>query len=402
MSTVMQKKRVAIIGTTGLPAKYGGFETLAHHLVDRLNQQFDLTVFCSSNYFSKKGVRLTEYNGAKLEYISLNANGYQSIIYDMISIVKALRKNDVLLLLGISGAICLPFIKMFSKIPVIVNIDGQEWKRQKWNWIAKKFLGYSERLAIKYADHVVVDNAVIYDYVVDCYGKKDTTLIEYGADHVKKIKLTDEIIIKYPFLTSNYAFNVCRIEPENNVQILIESYAHRPAETLVIVGLWNHSEYGKNLRAYFSEFSNIHLLDPIYEQQELDIIRSNAYLYLHGHSAGGTNPSLVEAMALGLPIVAFDISYNRKTTENEACYFDSTLTLHMQLDRLNKAKCIDMGIKLESIAAKRYTWERITGLYAQLFSRDEMSAIENLTSEAALRKQTIINIKTQEREEAAA
>ena len=370
MSTVMQKKRVAIIGTTGLPAKYGGFETLAHHLVDRLNQQFDLTVFCSSKYFSQKGVRLTEYNGAKLEYVSLNANGYQSIIYDVISIVKALRNNDVLLLLGISGAICLPFIKMFSKIPVIVNIDGQEWKRQKWNWIAKKFLGFSERVAIKYADHVVVDNEVIYDYVVDCYGKQDTTLIEYGADHVKKIKLTDEIIIKYPFLTSNYVFNVCRIEPENNVQILIETFAHRPAETLVIVGLWSQSEYGKNLRAYFSEFSNIHLLDPIYEQEELDIIRSNAYLYLHGHSAGGTNPSLVEAMALGLPIVAFDISYNRKTTENEACYFDSTLTLHMQLDRLNESKCIDMALKLESIAARRYTWGRITGLYAQLFSRD--------------------------------
>jgi glycosyltransferase involved in cell wall biosynthesis len=398
----MQKKRVAIIGTTGLPAKYGGFETLAHHLVDRLNQRFDLTVFCSSKYFSKKGVRRTHYNGAKLQYLPFNANGYQSIIYDVVSIFKALKNNDVLLLLGVSGAICLPFIKMFSNIPVIVNIDGQEWKRQKWNWIAKKFLGFSERLAVRYADHVVADNKVIYDYVVNCYGQNDASLIEYGSDHVQKVPLNNTAIEKYPFLNESYAFNVCRIEPENNVHLFLDAYAHRPKETLVIVGLWSHNEYGRMLKEYFSEFSNLHLLDPIYEQEDLDIIRSNAALYLHGHSAGGTNPSLVEAMALGLPILAYDVSYNRETTENKARYFDSTLALHMQLDRLTAEDCVEMRKSLEGIASKRYTWGRITDLYAQLFGENQNTTIKNLTSETALRIEEVIEIKTLERKEAAA
>ena len=398
----MQKKRVAIIGTTGLPAKYGGFETLAHHLVDRLNQRFDLTVFCSSKYFSKKGVRRTHYNGAKLQYLPFNANGYQSIIYDVVSIFKALKNNDVLLLLGVSGAICLPFIKMFSNIPVIVNIDGQEWKRQKWNWIAKKFLGFSERLAVRYADHVVADNKVIYDYVVNCYGQSDASLIEYGSDHVQKVPLNNTAIEKYPFLNDSYAFNVCRIEPENNVHLFLDAYAHRPKETLVIVGLWSHNEYGRMLKEYFSEFSNLHLLDPIYEQEDLDIIRSNAALYLHGHSAGGTNPSLVEAMALGLPILAYDVSYNRETTENKAIYFDSTLALHMQLDRLTAEDCVEMRKSLEGIASKRYTWGRITDLYAQLFGENQNTTIKNLTSETALRIEEVIEIKTLERKEAAA
>lgn len=397
----MQKKRVAIIGTTGLPAKYGGFETLAHHLVDRLNHRFDLTIFCSANYFSKKGVRRTHYNGAKLEYLPFNANGYQSIIYDVISILKALRNNDVLLLLGVSGAICLPFIKLFTKIPIIVNIDGQEWKRQKWNWIAKKYLSFSERLAVKYADRVVADNKVIFDFVLKNYGRSEASLIEYGSDHVKKVQLNELLVSKYAFLKLKYAFNVCRIEPENNVHLILDAYAHRPKETLVIVGLWNHNEYGRKLKESFNEFPNLHLLDPIYDQGELDIIRSNASLYLHGHCAGGTNPSLVEAMALGLPVIAFDVAYNRETTQNKARYFDSVLSLHMQIDRLSDREGLEMSKTLECIASKRYSWARITDLYAQLFIESPNSFLKNLTSLAALRKEDIINVKILERKEAA-
>ncbi|HOS48575.1 MAG TPA: hypothetical protein PLG57_08050, partial [Bacteroidia bacterium] len=170
----------------------------------------------------------------------------------------------------------------------------------------------------------------------------------------------------------------------------------------VIVGLWSHNEYGRKLKEYFSEFSNLHLLDPIYEQEDLDIIRSNASLYLHGHSAGGTNPSLVEAMALGLPVVAFDVAYNRETTENVARFFDSTLTLHLQLDRLTDTECNSMRLKLEDIASTRYTWGRIADLYAQLFGENQNSSVINLTSEASMRKEEVIEIKTQEREEAAA
>mgnify|MGYP001356965812 CR=1 FL=1 len=154
----MKKIRVAVIGTTGLPARYGGFETLAHHLVNNLSKDFDMTVYCSSKYFGKPGKRLENYNGAKLEYLPLNANGYQSIPYDILSILHAVRRNDVLLLLGVSGAVLLPFLKMFTKKPILVNIDGQEWKRPKWNWIARKVLGWSEKLAVAFADKVITDN----------------------------------------------------------------------------------------------------------------------------------------------------------------------------------------------------------------------------------------------------
>ena len=358
----MRKLKIAIIGTTGLPAKYGGFETLAHHLVKHLHDEQELTVYCSSKYFANKHQRLKSFNGAKLVYLPFNANGYQSIIYDFISIIHALFYADSLLILGVSGTILLPFIKLFSSKPIIVNIDGQEWKRPKWNWIAKKFLRLSEMIAVSFADTLITDNRVIQEYVSREY-KKKSVLIEYGADQVRKQKVTEEAIIKYPFLSSSYAFNVCRIEPENNIHLLLEAFARHPFWNLVIVGLWNHGKYGLTLKEKYNCYPNIHLLNPIYDQDELNVIRSNADLYVHGHSAGGTNPSLVEAMYLGLPVMAYDISYNRETTSHKALYFRNPDELIQLLNLSGKSKLEEVGKAMYEIACVRYVWSTIAHKY---------------------------------------
>jgi glycosyltransferase involved in cell wall biosynthesis len=369
----MSKKRVAIIGTTGLPARYGGFETLAHHLVDQLGSRYDISVYCSSKYFADRGKRLSVYNGARLIYLPLNANGYQSIPYDIFSIIHAIRKNDVLLLLGVSGAILLPFLKLFTNKPILVNIDGQEWKRPKWNWLARKVLGFSEKLAVRFADEVIADNKVIQQYVEQSYGRDNARLIEYGGDHVSKRPLTDKLLDKYPFLNQNYAFNVSRIEPENNIHVILQAFSKAPRHQLVMVGLWSHGKYGMNLKAQYSKFSNIHLLDPIYNQEELNEIRSNAGVYVHGHSAGGTNPGLVEAMCLGLPVVSYDISYNRETTNHRARYFKSASDLLSILDVFDEKERMRMGCDLEQYGRQYYSWNRIASLYAAAFDGDDDS-----------------------------
>lgn len=369
----MLKKRVAIIGTTGLPARYGGFETLAHHLVDQLGDRYEMTVYCSSKYFAGRGKRRTEFNGAKLVYLPLNANGYQSIPYDILSILDAVRKNDVLLLLGVSGAVLLPFLKLFTQKPILVNIDGQEWKRPKWNWLAKKVLGYSERLAVGFADTLIADNKIIQQYVEECYGREDTRLIEYGGDHVAKMPLTTELIRQYPFLQSDYAFNVSRIEPENNIHLILEAFSSTPHQELVIVGLWTHGKYGMSLREQYSGYANIHMLDPVYDQDTLNQLRSNASVYVHGHSAGGTNPGLVEAMFLGLPVISYDISYNRETTKNCACYFRTPDELRAVLSSLRVEDRQRMGHQLFQQAITHYTWKRIAALYASAFDGEDDS-----------------------------
>ena len=356
-------KKIAVIGTAGLPAKYGGFESLSEYLTSYLGTSYDMTVYCSSKLYQE---RKKEHNNAQLKYLPLNANGVQSIPYDIISICNALRYANILLILGVSGCIILPFVKLISKKKVIVNIDGLEWKRAKWGKAAKWFLKYSEKLAVKYADTVVSDNKVIQQYVKNTYNI-DSALIAYGANHTQKEKLTTNVLSLYPFLKNRYAFKVCRIEPENNVHIILKAFAQHPSLNLVIVGNWQNSNYSKQLKLQFGECENIYLLDAIYNQNILNQIRSNCYIYVHGHSAGGTNPSLVEAMYLELPIIAYGVNYNKETTQNKAIYFNDELELTELLVNLREEELVLVATDMRAISQNKYTWDSISEQYASLF-----------------------------------
>ena len=166
-----------------------------------------------------------------------------------------------------------------------------------------------------------------------------------------------------------YAFTVCRIEPENNLHVILEAFATPPREVpeLVIVGNWGNSAYGLDLKARFGAYGHIHLKPPIYDLEKLNRLRGNCKVYLHGHSCGGTNPSLVEAMYMGLPIIAFDVNFNRETTEKQAKYFSSAAELHELCDNLDAEAAREVAARMKEIADRRYTWKRIGELYAELF-----------------------------------
>jgi glycosyltransferase involved in cell wall biosynthesis len=357
-------KKISIIGTAGIPANYGGFETLVNYITKDLNQNFNITVYCSTKSYPNK---LVTYNDCKLHYINLKANGIQSILYDIRAIFHAIKYADILLILGVSGCIVLPFIKLFSKKKIIVNIDGLEWKRQKWSWLAKMVLKLSERFAISTADAVIADNKAIRDYVKQTYRKK-AHLISYGGDHCIAKPPSQKTLKKYLFLNAQYAFKVCRIEPENNVEIILEAFAQSNKIPLVLIGNWSNSNFGIEMRLKYDSISNIYLLDPIYDQSILDQIRSNCEIYVHGHSAGGTNPSLVEAMSLGLPTLCFDVNYNIETTENAALYFKSSDDLINLIKSTSKVELKQIGLKMKNIALKRYKWSIISKQYEELFN----------------------------------
>lgn len=365
----MKKTKLGIIGTVGIPAKYGGFETLVHQLVLNLGSKLDMTVYSSGVSYTKQE-RVSTWKGANIKYLPLKANGVQSIPYDIFSMIHAMIFCDVLLVLGVSGCIFLPFVKLFTNKRVIVNVDGLEWRRAKWDGWIKKFLVFSERMAARYADRIITDNAALQDYIQDHYGI-DSSLIEYGADHANPVAISPEFMRKYPFLGDKYAFSVCRIEPENNIHMILEACSHKSDLPLVLVGNWRNSTYGLELLEKYAAVSHFHLLDPIYESSELNTLRFNCHLYLHGHSAGGTNPSLVEAMYLGLSVIAFDVVYNRVTTEEKGIYFSNTGQLLNIMNRLNASQIKKMGTTMKSIADRRYTWALISNKYQDVVTGAE-------------------------------
>lgn len=357
-------KKVSIIGTVGIPAKYGGFETLVDNITAQnyiKGNKIQYTVYCSSKMYTTK---LKNYNGASLKYIPLKANGIQSVIYDIISILKAICSGaNTLLILGVSGAIILPLIKHITKKKIIVNIDGLEHKRDKWGSKTRQFLKWSEKTAVFNADIVITDNKAIQDYVNNEYNKQ-SVLIAYGGDHVlcDTSSIKNNILTKYGLNDNKgYCFSVCRIEPENNVHITLEAFKNNPSERIVFVGNWDSSEYGQNLKRKYKNEKNIVILNPIYDLATLNVLRNNCKIYIHGHSAGGTNPSLVEAMFFGKPILTFDVNYNRETTENKASYYTTSKDLSSQLAICNN------GAQMLEIANRRYLWGTIACQYEELY-----------------------------------
>jgi glycosyltransferase involved in cell wall biosynthesis len=359
-------KKVAIIGTVGLPACYGGFETLTAYLVKHLHQEHELTVYCSGKKYPK-AERRSHYESAKLVYLPFEANGAQSIIYDCLSILHALFFADVLLILGVPGGLLLPFVRLFTNKKIIISIDGIEWRRDKWNRYAKWFLRWSENLAVKYSHADISDNDAIQNYTARAYSTR-SRVIEYGGDHARRQPITDANREKYPFLAQPYAFKVCRIEPENNVHLVLGAFAELPSYPFVVVGNWRNSAYGRQLRETYANCPNLHLLDPIYDQMQLDVLRSNCYVYVHGHSAGGTNPSLVEAMSLGLPIVAFGVSFNKATTEHKALYFGTKTELMHLINSTRIGTWKALGEEMHAVADRRYNWAVIARKYNYLIN----------------------------------
>ena len=352
--------RIAIIGTVGVPASYGGFETLAERLIEECEPSY--TVYCSGRHY-RRTARQRDYKGARLVYLPISANGAASVLYDVLSVIHALiTGHRQLLILGTSGALIIPWVvRLFPSANVVVNIDGIEWRRQKWRGVARRFLRWSEALAVKHASTVVADNCAIADYVKASYGR-DCRTIAYGGDHAL-VPPNEGALNAVRDIGGRYAFSLCRIEPENNVHMILEAFSGADM-ALVFVGNWRSSEYGCDLLARFGKIDNLRLLDPSYELETLSAYRSQCEVYVHGHSAGGTNPSLVEMMHFAKPIAAFDCIYNRATMSNEGSYFTSVTDLQQIIHDQVWGSC---GETLAQIAQSRYTWGSVRAAYTALF-----------------------------------
>lgn len=358
----MKKTKVFVVGTHGVPAKYGGFETLADFLCQNLSDDFDITVYCSSKKYKEK--RQT-YANSKLIYINLGASGVSGIIYDVLTFSHALFKADVILYLSpVGSGFITPIGKLF-KTKVIVNHGGlNEWEREKLSWFQKKWAKFNHRVASKFSTLNIVDNE-LYNLSLKQNFNAESQVIRYGGDHVKVVG-PSKYLKKYPFVIERYAVSVSRAQIDNNLHIILECFEDFQDYKLVLISNWDVSKYGIDLKEKYSNRENIILLDAIYNLDELDYLRGNSYVYIHSHSRCGTAPSLVEAMCLGKAVVSFDVPTNRETTKNSAIYFKNSTDLKNRLNSLNESVVNTISSNLAKIATVEYSWKTISSQYSKL------------------------------------
>jgi len=360
-----KNKKVAIIGTNGIPARYGGFETLAEYLTKELEADFYFTVYCSSIY--KKNDRIKSYNNSKLIFLPFKANGIQSVFYDIISTFHAWFTSDVLLVLGPAAGFILPLTKFFKK-KIITNHGGlNEWEREKLSFFQRKYAYLNHKIAGQNSNENIADNLPLKESLFRAFGVK-TKVIEYGGNHINIENISSKSLKKYSFLSNPYSLCVARAQVDNNLHLLIETFKDLPYKNLVIVSNWNISKYGQELWSKHQGLNNIFLVPAVYDKYELDVIRSNTELYIHSHSQCGTAPSLVEAMSYNIPVICFDVETNRETTEHKSFYFNNIYNLKLLITNLSDDKRFELKEEMFAISKKKYTWRIISNKYANLIS----------------------------------
>lgn len=356
----MTASLIGVVGTVGAPARYGGFETLVEQFARNVTpHQARLILYCQRSAYPEDALA-TPFAGHRRVFVPLRANGSQSMVHDALAMLHAslVARVDTLLVLGYSGAWFLPLLRVLRPgMRVVTNIDGMEWRRDKFSGFAKKVLRGLEWFATRFSHAVIADNAALVMLAHDLHGI-EPVLIAYGGDHTLVEPVGDAP-------ERGYWLSIARIEPENNCHVIIEA-AVRAGTRLVFIGNWAASKYGRDLKAANDGQHGIMLLDPIYDVARLAVIRRNAVGYLHGHSVGGTNPSLVEAIQHTRRILAFDCAFNRATLDDEGGYFRN-------VDDLAALMCCESSGMIDDrrldVLRNRYRWSDIVEQYLGLCTR---------------------------------
>jgi glycosyltransferase involved in cell wall biosynthesis len=367
----MKRKKVAVVGTAGLPASYGGFETLTQNLVMNLKDNYEFIVYCKKTPQEK---RMKSIFGARLTYLPFHSNGWQSPIYDIASLVHAACVADIILYLGPVVGYLLPLLQPWRK-NIIVNFGGlNEWEREKLSAAEKRYMFVSCLLAARFATNNVADNLVLQKSIKQNF-KENSVVIRYGGDHATIPPNNPELESAYPFLREPYYVSVARAQVDNNLHVLIETFKELPDKRLVVVSNWSVSEYGRILFRNNQNLHNIVLLPAIYDPLHLNYVRSRSTAYIHTHSNCGTAPSLVEAICLGLPIISWDVPTNREATFNRALYFDSKESLQHLIAGVSPAQLEAVRDALRPLVSEEYNWSRICRQYMALFDCTAQAAV---------------------------
>jgi glycosyltransferase involved in cell wall biosynthesis len=359
----IKQLRIAILGTRGIPNQYGGFEQVACYLGKGLVEKgHEVTVYSTHTHTYQQ----KEWNGIRLAhcYDPGYLGSVGQFVYDLNCILDARKKRyDVWLMLGYTSSSV--WSRLYpSSIPIVTNMDGLEWKRSKYSAPAKRFLRFAEKLAVQHSRFLVADSRAIQSYLGERYHVA-STYISYGAEIPAAVN--ERWLDDFGVETGNYFLVLARMEPENNIEMILNGFSQvQTGKKMLVIGNIQ-TRFGQYLQKKFQQFPNILFHKAIYEKDKLDALRAFCYLYFHGHSCGGTNPSLLEAMAAKALIAAHDNPFNRAVLDLDGFYFSSADDVAGLIQESINTEHV-VVIKENNILKiqTQYNWSRIIDDYERL------------------------------------
>ncbi len=361
--------QLAILGTRGIPARYGGFETFAEEIATRLVcRGVDVTVFCPTA--NPKPGEL--FNGVILKFVKYTSFGkFSEMFWDARCLFVARKEFDVVYMLGVGGAFAVWLPRIFGT-RVWVNTDGIEWKRSKFTWSQRTYLALAEALCVLFATRIIADASAIATYLRERYPLlKSVSTIAYGAEIPARIPDGNELETM-GLRADGYYIVVCRLEPENHVLEIIEGFERANTSLpLVILGnVENPNDYVRQLLEHSS--NKIRFVGAIYDKEKLSSLRFNARAYVHGHSVGGTNPSLLEAMASSSLVIAHDNPFNREVLGNFGIFFRTSDDLASNICAIEEGQVRKDALVSGAVdrIQTNYLWDQIAEKYLELLHTD--------------------------------
>ncbi|MFC4653044.1 beta 1-4 rhamnosyltransferase Cps2T [Lactococcus nasutitermitis] len=385
------KKHVFIIGSRGLPAKYGGFETFVEELVKhQQNPNIQYHVACQSENSDLAGSDgHFDYLGADCFAINVpNIGAARVIAYDILAINASLKmvkeqqiEQPIFYILGNTiGGVIGRYARKIHKVggQLFVNPDGLEWRRTKWAAPVRRYLKLAERKMVRYADLIISDNVGIKDYLTAEYGKISSKVIAYGTEQVISDLTNSPTLDKFAVKSDNYYLIVGRFVPENNYETLIRAFMmSESTRELVIVTNYEGNAFYDELRekTQFDKDNRVKFVGTVYDQNELRYIREHAFTYLHGHEVGGTNPGLLEAMWSTPVNLVLNVNFNQQTAADSVLYFDKeNLTEQFtELENLTNDQRQNLHRKAQEMIKEKYTWQHICAQYEEIFCSSSQS-----------------------------
>ena len=362
--------RVAMVGTRGVPAHYGGFETAIEEIGRRLVERgHEVVVYCRDNGDNAAGSHL----GMELVHLpAAHRKSLETLSHTALSVSHLLARGRPCDAAFVFNAANAPFIPPLRArgVPVVVHVDGLEWQRDKWQGAGRRYYRVVEGLAVRWADALIADAQGIADYYAEEFGAS-TELIAYGApvqDEPGAARLAE-----LDLRPRAYHLVVARFEPENHVREIVMGYTRSASRhPLVVVGSAPYSNaYTAEVRQLADADPRVRLLGGVWDQAQLDELYANSVTYLHGHSVGGTNPSLLRAMGAGTAVLAYDVVFNRETLGDRGWFFDRPATLGALLEEAESRPdtIADAGRALRERARRTYDWDDVTLRYEDLARR---------------------------------